>query len=82
MSGVEKSALYDGPGQLKAMIYAETMTAKVGNRISETRNSLIVSYSITRNLYECPSAVTMKDTVKPVCNDHLYNEIYYLWFIH
>ena len=21
------------------------------------------------------------DTVKPVCNDHLYNEIYYLWFI-
>ena len=21
-------------------------------------------------------------TVKPVCNDHLYNKIYYLWFIH
>ena len=21
------------------------------------------------------------DTVKPVCNDHLYNKIYYLWFI-
>ena len=21
-------------------------------------------------------------TVKPVCNDHLYNEIHYLWFIH
>ena len=20
-------------------------------------------------------------TVKPVCNDHLYSEIYYLWFI-
>ena len=20
-------------------------------------------------------------TVKPVCNDHLYNNIYYLWFI-
>ena len=20
-------------------------------------------------------------TVKPVCNDHLYNEFYYLWFI-
>ena len=20
-------------------------------------------------------------TVKPVCNDHLYNKIYYLWFI-
>ena len=22
-----------------------------------------------------------KATVKPVCNDHLYNKIYYLWFI-
>ena len=21
------------------------------------------------------------DTVKPVCNDHLYNKVYYLWFI-
>ena len=21
------------------------------------------------------------DTVKPVCNDHLYNNIYYLWSI-
>ena len=21
------------------------------------------------------------DTVKPVCNDHLYNKTYYLWFI-
>ena len=20
-------------------------------------------------------------TVKPVCNDHLYNKMYYLWFI-
>ena len=23
----------------------------------------------------------MKTTVKPVCNDHLYDKIYYLWFI-
>ena len=21
------------------------------------------------------------DTVKPVCDDHIYNKIYYLWFI-
>ena len=21
------------------------------------------------------------DTMKPICNDHLYNKIYYLWFI-
>ena len=21
------------------------------------------------------------DTVKPVCNDHLYNKMHYLWFI-
>ena len=24
---------------------------------------------------------TLESTVKPVCNDHLYNKIYYLWFI-
>ena len=23
----------------------------------------------------------MEATVKPACNDHLYNEIYYLWII-
>ena len=22
-----------------------------------------------------------QDTVKPVCNNHLYSKIYYLWFI-
>ena len=29
------------------------------------------------------SVTTVKTTttLKPVCNDHLYNEIYYLWFI-
>ena len=25
--------------------------------------------------------ILVYDTVKPVCNDHLYNKIYYLWFI-
>ena len=25
---------------------------------------------------------TNKDTVKPFCNDHLYNKLCYLWFIH
>ena len=29
---------------------------------------------------ECVRCAT-PDTVKPVCNDHLYNTIYYLWFI-
>ena len=23
----------------------------------------------------------LSNTVKPVCNDHLYNKMYYLWFI-
>ena len=27
------------------------------------------------------SATLVESTVKPVCNDHLYNKIYYLWFI-
>ena len=26
-------------------------------------------------------SVMIINTVKPVCNDHLYNKIYYLWFI-
>ena len=26
-------------------------------------------------------ATPLDPTVKPVCNDHLYNKIYYLWFI-
>ena len=38
---------------------------------------------------DCPAASTvatcgklfLTTTVKPVCNDHLYNKIYYLWFI-
>ena len=25
--------------------------------------------------------VLLPNTVKPVCNDHLYNKIYYLWSI-
>ena len=28
-----------------------------------------------------PDCKCILDTVKPVCNDHLYNKIYYLWFI-
>ena len=27
------------------------------------------------------SILRMLYTVKPVCNDHLYDKIYYLWFI-
>ena len=27
-------------------------------------------------------SVMCANTVKPVCNDHLYDKIYYLWFIH
>ena len=32
---------------------------------------VVDSYSLARNIY----------TVKPVCNDHLYNKMYYLWLI-
>ena len=41
-----------------------------------------------KNLYDidllntCPiSGQGLFSTVKPVCNDHLYDKIYYLWFI-
>ena len=30
-------------------------------------------------LWNVPSSKTY--TVKPVCNDHIYDKIYYLWFI-
>ena len=29
----------------------------------------------------CELIIVDMNTVKPVYNDHLYNEIYYLWFI-
>ena len=27
------------------------------------------------------TSLTKYPTLKPVCNDHLYNKIHYLWFI-
>ena len=29
----------------------------------------------------CAKGTAYTDTAKPVCNDHLYDEIYHLWFI-
>ena len=34
---------------------------------------------IVRHIFSKQSNIIV--TVKPVCSDHLYNEIYYLWFI-
>ena len=33
------------------------------------------SHSILQQYHQTPN------TVKPVCNDHLYNKSYYLWFL-
>ena len=33
------------------------------------------------SLVPTTDVMTYQSTVKPVCNDHLYNKIYYLWFI-
>ena len=34
-----------------------------------------------QTVYYNTHQVLNKCTVEPVCNDHLYNKIYYLWFI-
>ena len=46
------------------------------------RNVDIPDFSIA-NLKDndCSLNYSTGNTVKPVCNDHLYNKIYYLWFI-
>ena len=41
-------------------------------------SSTVCFPSVYIGLNKCRSQT---DTVKPVCNDHLYNKIYYLWFI-
>ena len=36
-------------------------------------------YWVTRKMFPFDDVIMLyKDTVKPVCNDHLYNKIYYL----
>ena len=40
-------------------------------------NQLGISHGI---IYGKQTAVLL-DTVKPICNDHRYNKIHYLWFI-
>ena len=48
-------------------------------------------YHVSVFVIDCPRSVSCLEsttnpiyidpyTVKPVCNDHLYNKIYYLWF--
>ena len=43
-------------------------------------------YPLKAHIIDCTVANSMETkpqpyTVKPVCNDHLYNKMYYLWFI-
>ena len=49
-------------------------------RISGTK-VLSVSQSWNAICYANYNEKQLGDTVKPVCNDHLYNKIYYLWLI-
>ena len=44
------------------------------------QNARVYSCNILRAIMEVDFSY-FDDTVKPVCNDHLYNKIYYLWFI-
>ena len=51
------------------------VTLTPGLQVSEWLN-------LTAFLGTADSEVHLVHTVKPVCNDHFYNEMYYLWFIH
>ena len=53
------------------------------DRQSTYGNEVINHKHISKVLFETKICNVMwhSYTVKPVCNDHLYNKIYYLWFI-
>ena len=54
------------------------------SRAAEDENFVKVSdfsVSMTTRSYRYCSVLYTDITVKPVCNDHLSNKIYYLWFI-
>ena len=54
--------------------YIET---EIDEELEATKRRIVVyfNWKPTRMLE------TKCDTVKPVCNDHLYNKMYYPWFI-
>ena len=68
-----ESTLYNHP--TAAMPYQYKRKPKAVNHIK------LVHQDTKQWLYWMVSNTTNLHTVKPVCNDHLYNKIYYLWFI-
>ena len=46
----------------------------------EHNNKNCASISIDSPATFVRRTTAMADTVKPVCNDHLYRKIHYLWF--
>ena len=68
----------------------EMMKQQSPNRIAILSHSLIWCYGVVKVMDSIktqshdqlsPPCITFQHTVKPVYNDHLYNELYYLWFI-
>ena len=49
-------------------------------RQARPRWTYVRTSSVTPDLVIASKAISF-NTVKPVCNDHLYNKIYFLWFI-
>ena len=49
--------------------------------VCEMAAILIAKQKKTHSTLWSGDKTILHNTVKPVCNDHLYNKIYYLWFI-
>ena len=47
---------------------------------SDKPNGMVVNPLGQVHVLRCATTI-QGNTVKPVCNDHLYNKIYYLWLI-
>ena len=51
--------------------------------MSDTKTRYVINYStrLRCSNEQCTAMYEDHYTVKPACNDHLYNKIYYLWLI-
>ena len=51
------------------------------NMMTKLTWNAMCAYSFNIKSVDCAWEHWVGVTVKPVCNDHLYDKIYYLWFI-
>ena len=70
--------------QLKILICVNLISSRFAQcKSTYAVSAYLVFFSnpIARHFKLRPQDTATGYTMKPVCNDHLYNKIYYLWFI-